>query len=86
MRFAEFQKLLEYIKKYNNPAGFTYLCSVKGNARYKVDHVECGVDYMTGLINRIDVHTTNGVKKVFNVSRDLDSWIIQKWLAAGTKV
>ena len=86
MGLSEFQILLEYIKKYNNPTGFTYLCPIKGNKRYKVDHVDCGVDFITGLINRIDIYTTNGVKQTFNVAKDIDSWVVQKWLTEGTKV
>lgn len=83
MSFEEFQKLLKHIKEFRNPKWFTYEAfGIKG---HKVECVECKVDYNTNKVTHITIHTTAGVKKTFDVNKDLDSWRVQAWLAGAMK-
>lgn len=85
MSFEEFKKLLAYIKEHNYARPTPLKKKLNGNYPIAVTKVECGVDYNSGCINRIDIYAIGLKKKEFHVSKDLDSWTIQRWLCAGIK-
>lgn len=85
MSFEEFAKLLASIKEYNYDRPTPLKKGTDGNYPIAVTKVECGVDYNSGLINRIDIYAIGLGKKEFPVSKDLDSWTIGRWLRDGIK-
>ncbi len=79
------KKLLEYIKQYNYKRPTPLEKRLDGTMPIAVVKVECGVDYNSGLINRIDICAIGIGNKEFVVSKDLDSWTVRRWLCAGIK-